>query len=102
MNLCDLSFFWSPQKRSLEQDGREDTLESMQKAVIQAFKDYPSERLKSQCVYMYSTFRALLANEGEIDYRLPHGGKRKGSENGAFLGPVKQQGIILRSKRAHQ
>ena len=45
-NLCDLSFFWSLQKASVLQEGRHSDLESMQTAVIQAFKTYDPDALK--------------------------------------------------------
>ena len=88
-NLCDLSFFWSLQKASVLQEGRHSDLESMQTAVIQAFKTYDPVNLKRQCAHMYSIFREILANGGETDYGLPHEGIRKRRrELGIFADPL--------------
>ena len=71
----------------------------MQEAVIQAFKDYPSERLKLQCAYMYSIFCAILASGGEIDYKLPHEGQRKRKQElGIFEDPSCSEELYLGAK----
>ena len=97
-NLCDLSFFWALHKASLNMDGRDYNLESMQAAVIEAFWAYDREKLSRQCAYMYSIFREILDNGGETDYKLPHEGIRNlGSKDGNFEDPSCTEELKLKA-----
>lgn len=85
LNLCDLSFFWSLHKESLSYDGRHDNLVGLMSAMKEAFEGYPRAKLTTQCAYMYSIYRKILANGGETNYKLPNDGTRKrGRKEGNF------------------
>ena len=85
LNLCDLSFFWSLQKASTRQEGRQQDLEGMLKAVIAAFNNYEPEKLSRQCAYIHDIYRVILDQGGGTKYSLPHNGVRKRDAEGKVL-----------------
>ena len=69
-NACDLGFFRSldsrpPRKRAMR-------LDAFEKQVLQAFKDYPPDRLSAIFDQKKRVCSAIIADGGNNAYKMPH------------------------------
>ena len=73
-NLCDLGFFNSvdstlPKLRSFK-------MPTFIKQIEKAFKEYPEEKLDDLCGMKTRVCAAIVENEGDNNFRLPHRKKK--------------------------
>jgi len=79
-------------------DGRQTNGDGLLSAVTRAFWEYPEEKLKLQCAYMYAIYREIMVSEGEINYKLPYDGTRKRQrEMRIFEDPYLDKNLFLKT-----
>ena len=77
-------------------DGRQTNGDGLLSAVTRAFWEYPEEKLKLQCAYMYAIYREIMVSKEEINYKLPHDGTRKRQrEMEIFEDPLLDEKLFL-------
>jgi hypothetical protein len=82
LNKLDMSVFSSLAHRSNTYKVRSKSLEDLIVNVVNEYEEYPAELLLHTYAETFAVYRAILANNGSIDYSSPHECIRQRENNG--------------------
>lgn len=101
LNICDLCFFNSLQKRSFELRSKSNTEMELMNTVQQAWAEYDWETLERAWGLLFAVYRAVLDAKGTNQYVKPHSGVRVRQHDGAgTLDPYVSQDTWLTAQEA--
>lgn len=83
LNLCDLCFFNSLQKRSFELRSKSTTEMQLMATVQEAWDQYDWQTLERSWGHLFAVYRAVLDAGGTNQYTKPHSGVRERQHDGA-------------------
>jgi hypothetical protein len=82
LNWCDLAFFYSLQCDTNELKGITCDLPHLRDCVLQAFEEYPSDKLERLDALQYEIYRQIIEHDGSNDFPMPHSHIRKRQQKG--------------------
>ena len=81
LNWNDLAFFYSLQCDTNELKGVHCDLWKLKEVVVEAFKQYPSDKLERIDALQYEIYRQIIEHDGGNDFPMPHSGIRNRQKN---------------------
>jgi hypothetical protein len=77
LNVLDLLFFWSLQKRDDVLKYQCKTIADLKNHVLEAFDEYDSNTIERCIGCLYANYVEVLKHDGGSDFHTPHSGVRK-------------------------
>jgi hypothetical protein len=101
LNVCDLCFFNSLQKRSFDLRSKSNTPQQLMDTVRQAWQEYDADTLERCWGHLFAVYREILADKGDNQYIRPHSsvGLRQKHEAGT-LDPIVTMDMYLNAVEA--
>ena len=80
-NFNDLAFFYSLQCDTNELKGENCDLFKLKESVLQAYRDYPQDKLERIEAIQHEIYRQVIEHDGGNDFPMPHSGIRNRQRN---------------------